>query len=286
MFSFLNLSFDFGSDTGSGEDTGRSSTKGISKTDNNNSADSDASKQKQQHQWPWESGFSSPMTSTATLTPRTEPFFTPPPKKQPQASPEAREAEVCPAEGVKKRQSVRSGSKRRSSVFFRLPKREDPRHAAGAVGDWALTSKLSRPGGSSRRRSRRASVAPGGTSPSRTRADRAERSAPVTETAVAASHERKVAESSRKPDAGRLTIGPGAAAAAAAAGEPIQPKRSHRRETLLVTVGEDGPAPDGDAGAAAGGFRGEGLLQSRQSPRSSPRALSAGHRYPIAIHQT
>ncbi|CAN0385803.1 unnamed protein product, partial [Hapterophycus canaliculatus] len=137
----------------------------------------------------------------------------------------------------------------------------------------ALASKVSRPA-PSRRRSRRASVAPGGTSPVRTRAGRA---APFNETAVAASSETNVAETSRKPDADGLAIGPAAAAAAAAAGEAIEPKRSHRG-TLLGTVGEDGPPPDVASAAAPAGSREGDLLQIRQSPRSSPRALSAGHR--------
>lgn len=270
MFSFLNLSFDF--------------------TEGSSSSSRSVSKAEPSKLWTWEST-SSPMTSTATLTPRTEPFFTPPPAKKPLESPDARAAEICPAPGAKKRQSARH-KQRRSSVFFKLPdldkvlkgdkspptgegaggKKKKDDGSGGGHDNNTMASKFSR-AGSSRRRSRRASIAPGGCSPGRTRADR------EAAAAAAAAEER-----SRDLDFPPSPIGAAAAAAAAAAGEPIsgyQRSKPSRRGTLLVTVGEDGPAPEGGGGASAAVQRQdhpEDMPQRRPSPRSSPRALSAGHR--------
>ncbi len=285
MFSFLGLSFDFTeSNNGGGE------SKGVNQP-----------AEEQQSKWVWEGFTSSPLTSTATLTPRSESFFTPPPAKKPTESREARTAEICPEQGVKKRRSIRN-RQRRSSVFFKLPdldkvlkggggggrdkEKAPPARARGGGGPGEkgegvpaqsgssgsgsssssnLASKFSRPG-SSRRRSRRASVAPGGCSPGRTRADR-----------VAA--EERSRESHLHPTS---PIGAAAAAAAAAAGEAVSSwfdSNGASSGTALLTVGEDAPAPAGGTTAALSPQgHAQDKPQKRPSPRSSPRALSAGHR--------
>ena len=304
MFSFLNLSFDF--------------------TEGSSSSSSSRNVNKVQQNKPWttweSSSSSSPATSAATLTPRSEPFLTPPRgEKQPLASPEETPraaAEICPAQlqqpgVVKKRQSFRP-KPRRSSVFFKLPdldkvlKGDKSPTPPGELGATAadgkqqrrkddgyghnLASKFSRPG-SSRRRSRRASVAPGGYSPRRTRDERAAVAAAEAEATAAAAQQAAAGAADqdeentvarwrrmeRSLDLPPSPIGAAAAAAAAAAGEPVPcyDSKPSRRGTLLVTVGEDGPAPESDAAAV---HLQEGMPHRRPSPRSSPRALSAGHR--------
>ncbi|CAM9163455.1 unnamed protein product [Ectocarpus sp. 4 AP-2014] len=218
-----------------------------------------------------------------------------------------------------------NNEQRRSSVFFRLPdldkilkgdnanssssaeaaaagRKKDGRRASrsanggkghdqgmgGGDGDFghSLAAKLSRPV-SGRRRGRRASVAPGGSSPGRTRADRLAAAEEEARNAAAAAAERStcVLDDKESQEEGSAGTTPETAAAGGNGGPPFFESKP---DSLLLTVGEEeevlAPAPT----AAA---EGDALHQKQQqqqddrsrdqkrpSPRSSPRALSAGHR--------
>ncbi|CAM9809595.1 unnamed protein product [Ectocarpus sp. 13 AM-2016] len=217
---------------------------------------------------------------------------------------------------------------RRSSVFFRLPdldkilkgdhanssssaeaaaaagRKKDGRRASrsanggkghhqgvgGGDGDFghSLAAKLSRPV-SGRRRGRRASVAPGGSSPGRTRADRLAAAEEETRNAAAAAAERSTCVLGNEESQEEGSAGTSPAAAAAAGGDGGPPFFESKRGSLLLTVGEEEEVL---APAAAAAAEGDALHQKQQqqqqddrsrdqkrpSPRSSPRALSAGHR--------
>ncbi|CAM9335350.1 unnamed protein product [Pylaiella littoralis] len=201
------------------------------------------------------------------------------------------EAAAAAADRRRRKESVGGGSGRGGggSKDHHHHRRRGAGTGVGEIGH-NLASRFSRPGGSSRRRSRRASVAPELCSPSRTRADRAAAVAAAAAAAEAAA-QRDVDiedERSRELDFGSWTIGVAAAAAAEAAEAaeasiPCFEDMRSDRGTMLVTVGEEGPTPvdDGGSCAVAAAFQPdspEARPQKKPSPRSSPRALSAGHR--------
>lgn len=255
MFSFLNFSFEF---DGPRKPRGDEAAKGSPGRDGQDSKDKD---------WRSHSNTTSPMSSSST--PKTEQFpHTPSPMKPLRESPDARSGESRPAR-PSKCEGVR---RRRSSVFFKLPDLESvptggPNSAggteaaspatAGAVdGDLgpSLISKFSRP--ANLRRSRRASVAPGGGSPRRTRADRIlQDTTPVALKTVA-----------QGP-----SVGPAAAAVAEAAVRK-NPEEGERWTWRNPARGDVGTTSKGERPTTQ-----QTLI--KDPPRSSPRALSAGHRY-------
>lgn len=323
MFSFLNFSFDFDSPRAESTHHVVKNEQVAKKVSNNSDSILDGKGWSEGFVDKWrvtttsDSAATSPMSNRA-LTPKTMPMInTPPPKKSPLESPEARPAEICETEGIKKRLSVR---RRRSSVFFKLPelervrtsgdsgsghgrssrrrsrdkgrdkndnfapagegsKQQGPQTTGGSASvRKSLSKKIGKSSG--RRRSRRASIAPGGSSPVRTREDHSFRTAALKLAASPVSYVLK------DPS----IIGPAAAAAAVAAGESPQDffGRSDddgnnwinepRGELLPVTREEENEGSAEEETIAKPPAKRIDALAPLQ-PRPSPRALSAGHRY-------
>lgn len=251
-----------------------------------------------------DSAATSPMSGGGT--PKQYSMHTPPPMKTLEECPEVRPS--CPADGgAKRRRSIRRAGQngRRSSVFFKLPELGSDttgrlggndecsapqssattarnvninkttttaadQHTSQQQHHGLLASKLSRP--SSRRR--RASIAPGGGSPLRSR------------TAITSERKDFSVVVKSVPEENQLIVGAAAAAVAAAAdGESsLSPRPT---EEGILSSHEDGVwrnAPRGEL-LLSWGDTGPTLAPAahpspRDSPaRSSPRALSAGHRY-------
>lgn len=258
-----------------------------------------------------DSAATSPMSGGGT--PKQYSMHTPPPMKTLEECPEVRPS--CPADlGAKRRRSIRRAGQngRRSSVFFKLPDLASdttvrvvgrsggndecsaPQSSAGtarnvnsnktttAAADQQrpqqqhhglLASKLSR--SSSRRR--RASIAPGGGSPLRSR------------TAITSERKDISVVVKSVPEENPIMFGAAAAAVAAAAAA------ADGESSLSPRPTEEGVLSSHEDGAWRNAPRGELLLSwgdtgptlapaahpsPRDSPaRSSPRALSAGHRY-------
>ena len=287
MFSFLNFSFD--SPIRDGRESSKASNKNVDCVGNN---------------WRRSDSNTTSPTSSAGTPKRIPLLCTPPPMKPPRQAPSARPAVTDSPRGSKGG-GYHGVRKRRSSIFFKLPdidkvrkgkgdvhrnsssggsktkiKSRDALGATTAAAEGQLggeyeplkhsnnpPAKHGRP--ASRRRNRRASVAPGGGSPIRTRALRS----PFGATA-AAEDSLQQKKSSCVED---LSVGPAAAAAAAAAAavaaegfcseDPRSEPRGGGGQLPLAALAEDSSVV---------------LISSPKPPpptRASPRALSAGHRY-------
>lgn len=209
-------------------------------------------------QWRSDSTATSPMSSS-TSSPAPPLLYTPPPKKMLVESPEARETEICPTEGVKLRQSVRN--KRRSSVFFKLPELGKVRNAPVVQADRQLRAGQSCKASGGLRRSRRASIAPGGGSPRRTReGNRNARKAAAAGVASCAAPW----ESATAPASATTTEGKTADRRGKGIGESEERWRNK---------------PRGEASGARGGKSSAAKPSpAKDLAKPSSRALSAGHR--------
>lgn len=286
MFSFLNFSFD--SPTRDGREHSKAGKYG---------PDSGRKNKSSAFNWRSDSNTTSPTSSSAGTPKRIPLLCTPPPMKPPREAPSARPAMAFPPRDPK---GYHGGvRKRRSSIFFKLPDTDKVRNGRsshhsscssktrfkdkdalaapttaetekvkGQQQQQHLPTKLSRP--SSRRRSRRASVAPAGGSPVRTRALRSPFGT-GTEDAL-----------KLKLGCEDLPVGSAAAAAAAAAAAVAAEgfcSEDPRKDVVVGRV-DSREGGEGEQLEALAEDRSVVLLSPKTPPpRSSPRALSAGHRY-------
>lgn len=289
MFSFLNFSFD--SPTRDARESNSKANKYAPDSRGRNTS----------FNWRSDSNTTSPTSSSAGTPKRIPLLCTPPPMKPPREAPSARPAMACPPRGPKGHHGgVR---KRRSSIFFKIPDIDKVRKGGGRTSHSSSSSskakdkdapaapttaekekekdqqqqpaKLTRP--SSRRRSRRASVAPSGGSPIRTRALRSPFGTGTEDTLKL-----KLGCEDLLP-AGSAAAAAAAAASAAVAAEGFcseDPREDGRVGHIDSPHEEVGGGHEQQQLAALAEDRSVVLISPKTPPpRSSPRALSAGHRY-------
>lgn len=222
----------------------------------------------------WKSGSAATSPMSSTVCSPTPELHTPPPRRTPLEVPEARPSEVCPVEGVRKRLSVR---KRRSSVFFQLSEMGKVRNSAAVVADrekrhprngstqsntlLSPSHRLSSSGSS------KTGVAAGSLSPTSAR--------PPKKALDLELDAEKKAEAAMTPMAGAAATD--ATVLDREAKRSIQQGSSVSRVTSAQRKGRRSKA----CGESPHGKRDDfpSTTHARKGVRSSPRALSAGHRY-------
>lgn len=216
----------------------------------------------------WKSGSAATSPMSSTVCSPTPELHTPPPRRTPLQVPEARPSEVCPVEGVRKRLSVR---KRRSSVFFQLSEMGKVRNSAAVVADRekrqqqnaaTQTSTLLSP---SHRRSKTESAA-GNISPNSVR--------PPKKALDLELNAEKKAEAVVTPKAGAAAID--ATRLDREAERSIQHGSSVSRATPAQRKGRRSKACGESPYGKQDGF--SSTTHARKGMKSSPRALSDGHR--------
>lgn len=218
----------------------------------------------------WKSGSAATSPMSSTVCSPTPELHTPPPRRTPTQVPEARPSEVCPVEGVRKRLSVR---KRRSSVFFQLGEMGKVRNSAAVVADRekrqqqnvSIQNNTLSP--SNRRTSSTTGVAAGNLSPNSVRPPKkaldlelkAEKKAKavVTPTAEAAAIDATILDREAE--------------------RSIEHTSTVSRVTPSQRKGRRSKAFGESPYANRDGF--SSTIHARKGMKTSPRALSDGHRY-------